>query len=215
MKRNCAFEVIIIAGLMLAASGARADAMFSVSLDTSAISGTTEQLVFEFIDGDGVADNSVSLSNFDLGGGTVSAPADYMGTSGVGGDLSSSIAMNDTGGFALFTQLVNFGSSLIFQMSTTNAFSGSGAPDALSMAVYTSNFSACYSDDQVACTLLELDLTGNALSPSSFALNGASDQSLPAPVVTLVSAVSEPPSFLLLALGLFGMAVGRKRLTAI
>jgi hypothetical protein len=168
MKRHYALQMITVAGLLLAMSGARADPTFEVSLDTSAISGTSEQLVFEFVDGDGSVNNSVSLSDFTLGGGAAAAPADYMGSTGVSGDVASGITMDDSGGTALFTQLVTFGSSLMFRLNTTNVFSGSGAPDALSMAVYTSNFSACYSDDQIGCTLLELDLTGNALAPSSF-----------------------------------------------
>jgi hypothetical protein len=207
MKRHYALQMITVAGLLLAMSGARADPTFEVSLDTSAISGTSEQLVFEFVDGDGSVNNSVSLSDFTLGGGAAAAPADYMGSTGVSGDVASGITMDDSGGTALFTQLVTFGSSLMFRLNTTNVFSGSGAPDALSMAVYTSNFSACYSDDQIGCTLLELDLTGNALAPSSFTLHGASAQGLPAPVVTL--ATPEPASLLLLAAGFAGLTLTR------
>ena len=199
---------IVLASSLLSASGARADATFDVSLDTSSISGTDAQLVFELIDGDGVTDNAVSLSNFNLGGGTVAAPADYLGSTGVSGDLSGTVAMDDSAGEALFTQLVDFGSSLTFQMTTSNAFSGIGQPDAFSMLVCAADFSACYSDN-VTGALLELDLSGNALGPASFTLNGASAQGLPAPVVTLAS-VPEPGSLLLLATGLLAVASGRK-----
>src|SRR5215467_6278100 len=111
---------IVFSGAILAASGAHGNATFAVSLDTSTITGTDGQIVFELIDGDGVADNSVSLSGFDLGGGSIGAPADYLGSSGVSGDLSNAIAMNDSGGVALFTQLVTLGSSLAFELNTTN-----------------------------------------------------------------------------------------------
>jgi hypothetical protein len=211
MKRKTAIAMIMPTALMLAAAACRADEVFDVSLDTSPISGTTEeQLVFELIDGDGVADNSVSLTNFNLGGGTPAAPADYLGTSGVSGDLSSGVTMNDSGGVALFSQLVNFGSSLTFLLTTTNVFSAGGpAPDALSMSVYTSGFSACYSDDN-SCALLRLDLTGQPLTPSSFTLNGATAQGLPAPVVTTAN-VPEPASLLLVVSALFALGIARKR----
>lgn len=212
MKRNN-LAVILFAGAMLAAPAVRADATFAVSLDTSSISGTDGQVVFELIDGDGVVDNSISLSSFDLGGGTVGAPADYMGSSGVTGDLTGTIAMDDSGGVALFTQLVTFGSSLVLHLSTTNGFSGFGAPDALSMALYASDFGACFSNDQVACTLLQLNLDGGTLAPASFTLNGASVQGLPAPVVTFASA-PEPGSLLLLAAALLAFvsskSIGRR-----
>ena len=205
MKRHY-IAAIVFAASMLGASGACADATFDVSLDTSAISGADGQVVFELIDGDGVVDNSLSLSSFDLGGGAIGAPADYLGSSGVSGDLSGTIAMDDSGGSAFFTQLVSFGTSLVFRLSTTNV--PGGTPDAFSMALYTPDFSACYSDDQIGCTLLQVDLVGGTLSPASFALNGASAQDLPAPVVTLASA-PEPASLLLLVAGLFGLASTR------
>ena len=208
MKRNC-FAAMIFAGAMLAASGARADATFAVSLDTSSIAGTDGQVVFELIDGDGALDNnSVSLSSFDLGGGTVDAPADYLGTSGVSGDLSGAVAMDDSGGTALFTQLVTFGSSLMFRLSTTNLFSGSGAPDGLSMGLYTPDLGACYSNDQASCTVLQLGLGGGTLTPASFTLTGAFAQGLPAPVVTLAS-VPEPGSLLLFVAALVGLVWSR------
>ena len=201
MKRHY-FAAIVFAAATMVAPATRADATFDVSLDTTSISGTGGQIVFELIDGDGVADNNVSLSNFDLGGGTIDAPADYLGSTGVSGNLSGTIAMDDSGGGALFTQLVTFGASFMYQLATTNA--PGGVPDELAMALYVPDFSACFSDDQNTCTLLRLDLSGATLTPASFALNGASAQGLPAPVVTFAS-VPEPASLLLLAAALIGL----------
>lgn len=201
MQKQYIVKTSVLAGLWLVAAAVWADPTFTASIDTSSISGTTEQLVFELIDGDGVVDNSVGLSSFGFGGGTIAGSADYLGTTGVSGDLSGSILMDDSGGVALFGQLVTFGSSLVFQLTTTDNFSGAGAPDAFSMALYRPDFSACFSDDQVRCALLQLDVTGGTLTPSSFALNGASAQNLPAPVVTVAGTAPEPGSFLLLTTG--------------
>ena len=191
-------KLAALTSLLLASVTAWADPIFDVSLDTSSISGTVGQVVFELVDGDGVVDNSVALSGFSFGGGAIAGAADYLGTSGVTGDLSGSIAMDDSGGLAVFTQPLTFGSSLMFAMTATNNFLSLGSPDAFSMALLTSDFSACYSDDQNSCALLQLDLTGEPLTVASFTLNGAMAQSLPAPVVT----VPEPASLLLLASGI-------------
>lgn len=201
----------VLAGLWLVAAAVWADPTFTVSLDTSSISGTTEQLVFELIDGDGVVDNSVVLSSFGFGGGTIAGAADYLGTTGVSGHLGASISMDDSGGVALFAQPVTFGSSLVFTLRTTDNYSGTVAPDAFSMALYRPDFSACLSDDPVRCALLQLDVTGGTLTPSSFTLNGASAQSLPAPIVRFAGAAPEPGSLLLLTTGAVMLALRRRK----
>ena len=207
MQTNPAVKVAVLTGLLFAATAARANPAFDVSLDTSSISGMTEEVVFQLIDGDGVVDNSLLLGDFSVGGGTVAGAPEYFGTSGVSGDLSGGISMDDSGGSAVFGQLLTFGSSLSFQLTTTNNFSGSGAPDAFSMALLTPDLMTCLSDDQVSCVLLQLDLTGGTLSPSSFTLNGASAPGLPAPVVTVAETVPEPGSLALSLMGIMSLAI--------
>lgn len=214
MKPHYVSMTFVIASLVLAASSTRADPMFDVTLDTSAIVGTEDQLVFELVDGGGEPQTAVSLTHFDLGGGAVVAPADYLGSTGVSGDVSSGIAMDDSGGTVLFTQLVTFGSSLMFQLTSSTVLSVGApdtSPDAFSMLVCASDFSACYSANTQTGALLELDLTGAAISPSSFVLDaapGPDGPGLPAPVVT---AVPEPTTLALLLGGLFGVAAVRRR----
>jgi len=202
------FKIAIFATLLLAwtATSGRADT-FDVSLKTSPLVGLGPQILFfEFIDGDGAIDNSLALSDFNFAtGGAVGAP-DYSGTTGVTGDLTSGITMNDSAGFALFDQEFNAGASLSFQLTTSNNFAGV-APDEFSMFVCDLAFS-CYSDDTAAGNLLGLGLTGGTLTPLSFTLNPAADQSLPKPVVTVPTTTTPEPSSVLLlgfALALLGL----------
>jgi hypothetical protein len=184
---------------------------FDVSLNTSSLSGP-QILAFGFVDGDGVANNSVTLSSFDFGGGSALGSPDYLGTSGVSGDLSGTVSMNDSGLTALFSQEFNPGVSLSFVLNSTDVFAGV-APDALAMYVCDTSFN-CYSDDAIRGDLLELDLTGGAIALSNFTLNGASAQGLPAPVVTAstVSATTpEPGSALSLLLGLVLLSLTVKK----
>lgn len=206
MRVNRMLQIITLAGfaVVLAAVSTRADGgTVNVSLNTSSLSGT-QTLVFGITDGDGVADNSVALSDFNFGGGSAEGSPSYIG-SGVSGDLGSAVGMDDSGFSALFEQQINVGSSLSFVLATTDNFAG-GTPDAFAMYVCDATVSTCYSDDAISGAMLILNLTGGTVSPSSFILNGANDQGLPAPVVTGVTA-PEPTSLLLLGLGLAMLGV--------
>jgi len=208
MRVNRMLQIIALASLavVLAAISARADGgTVNVSLNTSSLSGT-QTIIFGITDGDGVADNSVALSDFNFGGGSAEGSPSYIG-SGVAGDLSSVIAMDDSGFSALFEQQLNVGSSLSFVLSTTDSFAG-GTPDAFAMYLCDATVSTCYSDDALSGAMLILNLTGGTVTPSSFILNGASDQNLPAPVVSGVTA-PEPAEWMLLLSGLFALLAGK------
>lgn len=205
MRINRRLQLIALTVIFsaVAVSSARADS-FTVTLNTSALSGI-QTLAFGFTDGDGVVDNSATMSAFNFGGGSAQGLPSYLGT-GVSGNLTSGVAMDDSGFSALFAQQFNVGSALSFTLNVTNNFAG-GTPDAFAMYVCDASLSACYSDDTSTGAMLVLNLTGGTLSPSSFILNAAGDQNLPAPVVTLpsTSSVPEPPSLLFLVTGLAGV----------
>jgi hypothetical protein len=208
MRVNRMLQIITLASVavVLAEVSARADGgTVNVTLNTSSLSGT-QTIVFGITDGDGVADNSVALSDFNFGGGSAEGSPSYIG-SGVAGDLSSVIAMDDSGFSALFEQQLNVGSSLSFALSTTDNFAG-GTPDAFAMYLCDATVSTCYSDDALSGAMLILNLTGGTVTPSSFILNGASDQNLPAPLVTGVTA-PEPAEWMLLLSGLFALLAGK------
>lgn len=216
---NRLIQLVCLAGLVLFASAAPALADgFSVTLNTSGTNLIGAQaLVFELTDGDGVANNSVTLSGFSLGGGSTAGAADYLGSTGVTGDLSGTISMDDSGGLALFSQDVNLGSSLSFVLDTTNNFAGT-TPDGFIMALCAVDFSSCYSDDTVDGSLLILPLNGTSLTPGSFTLTGASGQDLPAPMITSgsgMSPVPEPSGLILMSAGLLTIGVLSRRSQAL
>ena len=208
MNRLLGFVVLAGLALMLCAVPAKADSS-EVTLNTSTLTGT-QVVVFQLTDGDGLIDNSLTLSSFNFGGGSAVGLPDYGGTTGVSGNLTSGISMDDSSGFlALFVQDFNPGSSLSFLLNTTDDFAG-GSPDVFAMSICDTSFN-CYSDDANTGALLVLSLNGGTLSASDFALNGASDQGLAAPVVTAATtAAPEPTSFLLLAVGLAALLLGKK-----
>lgn len=224
MKRI--FPVIAATVLVsLLVPAGRADS-FDVSLNTSALSGTTQVLAFGLTNNDGVADNTISLTgfNFGTGGSAVSGTQDctlggFLSGAGCGGNLTSGVTLTDSATEAFFDEAFTVGSSLSFAMTTTNAFAG-GIPDGFAMYLCNATLSSCYSDDSSTTAMLVLGLAGTPLTPSSFTLNAATAQGLPAPVVTAATGsggttAPEPPAVLLLGLGVLALAFwSRKRQVA-
>lgn len=212
MRVNRMLQIIVLAGAVvtLTAATARADGVsVNVTVNSSTLSGT-QTIVFGITDGDGVADNNLALSGFAFGGGSAEGSASYIG-SGISGDLSSTIDMDDSGFSALFTQQFDAGAALSFTLTTTDNFAG-GTPDAFAMYICDATLSTCYSDDTGTGAMLVLNLAGGTLTPSGFILNGASEQGLAAPVVTAATTttVPEPTSLLLLPIGLAALLLSKK-----
>jgi hypothetical protein len=203
--------VTIFVALLPAAT--RADS-FDVSLNTSALSGTTQTLAFGLNDSDG-STNTISLTGFDFGGGSASSGTEdctlggFLSGAGCSGDLTSGVTLTDaTTDEVFFDQQFTVGSALSFELTTTNAFAG-GIPDGFAMYLCNATLTSCYSDDSVSGAMLILGLGGTPLSSSSFTLNGASAQDLPAPVVTTAtgtgSTMPEPSSSLLLSVAMLAL----------
>ena len=82
MRVNRMLQIMALASVavVLATLSARADGgTVNVALNTSSLSGT-QTLVFGITDGDGVADNSIALSDFNFGGGSAEGSASYIGS---------------------------------------------------------------------------------------------------------------------------------------
>jgi len=213
MDINRMLRIVVLTVLAFTAAAAARANSFDVSLNTSALSGTTQIIAFGLTNNDGSTDNTITLNGFDFAGGSaVSGSEDCTlggALSGVGcsGNLATGITLTDTADEVFFTEQFNVGSSLSFALTTTNNFAG-GIPDGFAIYVCDATLSACYSDDLSTSAMLVLGLTGANLSPSSFTLNGASAQGLPAPVVTvpLGGSTPEPSTLLLLTIGVLTLA---------
>jgi hypothetical protein len=209
---------VIAATVFLAvlAPRGRADS-FDVSVNTSSLSGTSQVLAFGLTNSDGAADNTISLTGFNFGtGGSATAGTQdctlggFLTGAGCSGSLTSGVTLTDSSTEAFFDQVFTVGSSLSFELTTTNAFA-SGIPDGVAMYLCNVSLSSCYSDDSSTTAMLVLGLAGTPLTPSSFTLNAATAQGLPAPVVTEATGsgsttMPEPPAVLLLGLGLLAVA---------
>jgi hypothetical protein len=112
-----------------AASGARADVLYDITLDTSALSGTQAALTFDFIDG-GPPGNSISISNFTTDG-TLGANSS---TGSVTGTVATQLGMSDASFFNEQQQVLTLGSSVSFELdATTNLPAPGSLPDTFSL----------------------------------------------------------------------------------
>jgi hypothetical protein len=209
-----------ILALFVASLASHAGVVYTVSLDTSALVGFGPfGLAFQFVDASGNfvsdANNNVTVSNFQFGGGSPSGSPAILSTVGfVSGSLDSgTVSMIDDQPFGYFAQMFTPGTTLSFRLeSTTNPDAG-GAYDLFTFGITDSGFfpiattagdgSALLSltlDDPVNPTLLtyRTDYPDNA----AFALGP--------PVVTGAGEVPEPATWLPVGL-LMGGAWCRRR----
>lgn len=180
----------------------------SVSLDTSALSGSFE-LAFIFTDGSatGDANNTVTLSNFLFGvGGSAGSVDTALSTGGVSGDLTSGVSLVDSAFLNIFASSFTPGSLLSFNFGLTTNVDAGGTPDQLSLALLQSDGNVVTTEDQSGANSL---LTVN-IDSANPAINTFASELTPAPIVTQSAAVPEPPGLLLLAIGL-GAAVWSTR----
>ncbi len=173
----------------------------SFSLDTTALSGSFK-LAFLFIDGSGTGDanNTVSLSNFLFGGGSVGAVDTSLSTGGVSVDLTSVVSLVDSAFLNILASSFTPGSLLSFDFGLTANVDPGGTPDQFSLVLLQADGTPVATEDPSGIDSL---LTVN-IDSSSPAFNVFASELTPAPVVTESAAVPEPPILLLLITGLVG-----------
>jgi len=120
-SRNALLAVVLAGASLSPAPRIEAASIYSYSLDTTALSGTSGSLVFDLIDGDGAIDNTVTVSALATNG-TFSDPSGFI--------LTDLLLLN-----TVFRDLT-LGTFLGFTLEFTENFDPLGAfPDSLAVSL--------------------------------------------------------------------------------
>jgi hypothetical protein len=130
------FKSIMLMALLSATPLTVSAVVFNINVNTTSLAGTTVNLAFDFINGDGLTNNTAQVSNF-LTDGNFDPNLGSL-TGGVSGLLNSTVIFSDTSFFNEFLQPVTLGNAFQFQLYTTNALTGL-LPDSFSFFILGSN----------------------------------------------------------------------------
>lgn len=193
--RHVRFVVLLVC-LLLMCRSALANSV-DISIGTAPLSGVAGTLAFDFIDGDGIVDNTISIENF-ASDATLSSG---IVTGSVSGSLPGTVTLSDGSFFNELLVPATFGSSISFTIDYTNV--GGTPPDAFTFFLL---------DDTAIDSLVTTNLSGNALLEIDMNGNSAGSVNLASnisPTVTVSTnsglpppPVPEPSSFLLAASGI-------------
>jgi len=209
--RTVLFAILALFGASLAS---HAGVAYTVSLDTSALVGLGPfGLAFQFADGSGNlvpdANNNVTVSNFQFGGGSPSGSPVILSTVGfISGSLDSgTVSMIDDQPFGYFAQLFTPGPTLSFLLESTTNLDAGGVYDLFTFGITDSGFFPIATTAGDGTDLLSLTLD-DPLNPT-LATYGTdypdfTDFALRAPLVTGVGEVPEPATWLPVGLILGG-----------
>jgi hypothetical protein len=183
---------------------------FNINVDTTGLSGTAASLAFDFINGDGVTNNTAQISNF-LTGGSFDPNLGTL-TGDVSGLLNSTVTFSDTSFFNEFLQPITLGNAFQFQLDTTNAFAG-GTPDSFSFFILDSNGLPLVTttDGTGANALFALDLTGTGVGNLSVFTPTQTNPTTWS--VTPVQNIPEPGCLWLMLIGVWCFYQSKKRYT--
>jgi hypothetical protein len=189
--------------LLGAASPAAAATIFLDTTPLQAIGGTW-YLDFQLVDGDGVANNTVTVENIDLGGGAHGGGDAFAGgASGAFPDYTLADTALFNGVLAPFTA----GTHVQFDMTFTSNFAG-GTPDTFTWAVLDSSLDSIVTDPLSLGAGLVLLLDG---SPNFVFVAADPQYNGITPKLLNGTQVPEPGAALLLLAGLCAGAVQRWR----
>lgn len=142
---------------------------FNVSIDTSSLAGTNATLAFDFIDGDGVVNNTVELTDFLING---LFDPDLATLEGDVTRTNTSATFNDSSFLNELLAPVTLGNSISFKLQTTNQHEATGfLPDAFTFYILNETGSLSLfatSDTTGSGALFAIDLDGNENGLSVF-----------------------------------------------
>jgi hypothetical protein len=189
--RSIAFALVCLSPLLsMLATPIQADEV-TINLDTSSLAAGGYFLDYQLAGTDSVlGQNTITISNIQLGGGTFSNEALSGGASGTFNNYS----MVDTDVFNEALVGFQLGSEVQFGLTFTNNFSGGGTPDSFTFALLDSNFNSIVSSGLGASVLINLD-GGNPVV-QVFAADEAFNSVTPK-IVQPASQVPEPSAWLL------------------
>jgi hypothetical protein len=202
----------LILALMLGAVGSvRADGVtYSVSVNTSSVSGTAGSLDFQFNSGPTMTQfATLQISNFATDGTLDPGGPSLIGD--VSGALPGTVLFDNAGGFNDYFTGFTFGTTLSFLVNLSGPAVNS--PDGVSTSASTFGFSM-FSDPNAVTPVLTNDPNGFAFT-TDINLDGSTtptnnSMQLTASPVGAV-ATPEPATLLLLTAGLLGLGMFRKR----
>ncbi|MFO1429667.1 MAG: NF038129 family PEP-CTERM protein [Candidatus Competibacteraceae bacterium] len=181
----------LVAGLAGVSIPMASATTLQVSLDSSALAGTSAQLAFDLTNGDGVTNNAVTIT-------------------ATGGMLSGSWMLSDTSFFNELLLPVTLGNSISFTLSLTEKFAGGLVPDQFSLFLLDSITSMplfTTSDQTGDDALFAFDLGG----PGGLQVFAATGTPPAATWTVMNAAIPEPSVWLLFATGLLGLVCHRWR----
>lgn len=213
------FHRFIVLGFVAAlftvgSNRARADLVFTVTLDTSVLgsfAGTDGPFFLDFelnSPSHGVGTNDATISSLHLGGGSLVGPASATVGTVVSGDLASSLKITTNGTvISSYSQEFSPGTSLSFNLDLT------GHPRSPADQFFFQVFSSVSTPP---LSILELDITSTTAATvvqKAGGLLSDGQTTTPAPDVFPghQGAVPEPSTFALVGIGLVGWIGGRWR----
>jgi hypothetical protein len=166
-------------------------------------------LEFNFVDGDGVTNNTVTITNFQI---TDTLIPSLSLSGNASGTLATTLVLTDAQalGFSDANQGFNHtagSGSLSFTFSYTTAFAG-GTPDEFSFLILDNNLNTIVTNPASNGGLIQLDINSGSATPQVFAADPSFGSIQPIVTPTGPLAAPEPGTFGLLIAGLIVIASG-------